>query len=415
MKKKLAFIAIMVVIAFTAIWIIHDNVQNKNQNSPLSELSFDELDLNAHPGIGFRVVYESDQFIVFWGAPGLFGYDLLKQDVAFDVDFMKAYGERGLIQGSHSTYVEVSSDWRSITIKYDTPEAVREAYYIDVPTLTYRRGAYEPMESIFGEENAVGYVMPGAKISDTVYIHGDKVWRIFDGYNINESSNPIFNTSEEPPISDLAMSVAVPDFLTDEQKTLYRRAYTLYQAMFGGDTLGIDSFDGASGAYEPYASGRAETTKLDGIEYLLAVNRYRNWESFDSTIHAVFTDSFWAEKNKVTYSDDLVVPIYRESEGRLAMLSFSRGSGTYYNSNFPDEFELKRKTDTSISFSLFGHYSFMYPLEGETEAERDSRVENGFEVTYEFPIRMVQTDAGWRFDEFHSALADEWIAYTVDG
>ena len=57
----------------------------------------------------------------------------------------------------------------------------------------------------------------------------------------------------------------------------------------------------------------------------------------------------------------------------------------------------------------------MYPLEGETEAERDSRVENGFEVTYEFPIRMVQTDAGWRFDEFHSALADEWIAYTVDG
>lgn len=178
MKKKLAFIAIMVVIAFTAIWIIHDNVQNKNQNSPLSELSFDELDLNAHPGIGFRVVYESDQFIVFWGAPGLFGYDLVKQDVAFDVDFMKAYGERGLIQGSHSTYVEVSSDGRSITIKYDTPEAVREAYYIDVPTLTYRRGAYEPMESIFGEENAVGYVMPGAKISDTVYIHGDKVWRI---------------------------------------------------------------------------------------------------------------------------------------------------------------------------------------------------------------------------------------------
>lgn len=110
MRKKLAFIAIIAVVAFIAIWIIHDSDQKKNQNSSLSELSFDELDLNAHPGIGFRVVYESDQFIIFWGAPGLFGYDLVNQDVTFDVDFMKAYGERGLIQGSHSTYVEVSSD-----------------------------------------------------------------------------------------------------------------------------------------------------------------------------------------------------------------------------------------------------------------------------------------------------------------
>lgn len=181
MRKKLAFIAIMTVAAFTAIWIIHGNVQNKGQTLPLSEISFDGLDLNAPPGIGFRVVYESDQFLIFGGAPGLFGYDLVNQNVTFDVDFMKAFGEQGSIQGSHSTYVEASPDGQSITIKYDTPDVIREAYYIDVPTLTYQRRAYEPMERIFGEENAVGYVMPGAKISDTVYIRGDKVWTIFDG------------------------------------------------------------------------------------------------------------------------------------------------------------------------------------------------------------------------------------------
>lgn len=171
----------MAVVAFIAIWIIHANVQNKNQNLPLSEISFDELDLNAHPGICFHVVYESDQFIIFWGAPGLFGYDLVNQNVTFDVDFMKAYGERGIVQGSSGTFVEASPDGQSITIRFDALDAVRDAYYIDVPSLTYRRGAYKPMEHIFGEENAVGYVMPGAKISDTVYIRGDKVWTIFDG------------------------------------------------------------------------------------------------------------------------------------------------------------------------------------------------------------------------------------------
>lgn len=187
MRKRLIFIAIMIVAAVTAVWIIHGNVQNKNQTSPLSEISFDELDLNAHPGIGFHVVYESDQFIIFWGAPGLFGYDLVNQEVTFDVDFMKAYGIRGVIQGSVGTYVEASPDGQSITIRFDprlfdSLDAAHEAYYIDVPTLTYRRGAYKPMKHIFGEENAVGYVMPGAKMSDTVYIRGEKVWTIFEGY-----------------------------------------------------------------------------------------------------------------------------------------------------------------------------------------------------------------------------------------
>jgi hypothetical protein len=177
--------AILIVAAIIVIWTIYDRTQEKSQGSPLSDLAFDELDLDSHPGIGFHVVYESDRFIIFWGASGLFGYDLMNRNVTFNVDFVKVFGEEALIQGSVGTYVEASPDGQSITIEFqeDSSGVARDAYYIDVPTLTYQCGAYEPMESIFGEENAVGYVMPGAKMSDTVYIRGDDQWMIFDGYN----------------------------------------------------------------------------------------------------------------------------------------------------------------------------------------------------------------------------------------
>lgn len=48
-------------------------------------------------------------------------------------------------------------------------------------------------------------------------------------------------TDEDVPLDERALSRAVPDFLTEEQQTLYRQAAALYDAMFGGETTGIDS------------------------------------------------------------------------------------------------------------------------------------------------------------------------------
>ncbi|MFR0799082.1 MAG: hypothetical protein ACLSHJ_10335 [Oscillospiraceae bacterium] len=43
-------------------------------------------------------------------------------------------------------------------------------------------------------------------------------------------------TDEDVPLDERALSRAVPDFLTEEQQTLYRQAAALYDAMFGGET-----------------------------------------------------------------------------------------------------------------------------------------------------------------------------------
>ena len=32
---------------------------------------------------------------------------------------------------------------------------------------------------------------------------------------------------------------------------------------------------------------------------------------------------------------------------------------------------------------------------------------SGYDYTLEFPIKMILTEDGWRFDEFHSSLRDE--------
>ena len=41
------------------------------------------------------------------------------------------------------------------------------------------------------------------------------------------------------PLSEYAENCVAPSFLSDNQQQTYREAVSLYNAMFGGDTLGI--------------------------------------------------------------------------------------------------------------------------------------------------------------------------------
>ena len=124
-------------------------------------------------------------------------------------------------------------------------------------------------------------------------------------------------------------------------------------------------------------------------------------------MRGVFTNSYWDGRNSVGFEDGEPIPIYRDIGGRLGIIDLSRGAGYYYNENFPDEFRLDARTDDTISFTLIGHYSPVWPRGGETPEERDRRRAAEYEYTLEFPIRMVMTNNGWRFDEFYSSLADE--------
>ncbi len=50
---------------------------------------------------------------------------------------------------------------------------------------------------------------------------------------------------------------------------------------------------------------------------------------------------------------------------------------------------------------MTAHYSYPYPpRQDETEAERDERLKTSYEYTRTYPVTLIYTDAGWRFDAF---------------
>lgn len=189
MKKRILVIGIiaLLIIVISLFFVVRRNGRPEinNEAPKISELSFDKLDTSANPGVGFVMAYESDSFIIFYGNFGLFGYDLSAKEMVFDVDFAKAYGKKGQIQGLYGTYVEVDISGKNIVLTYtdpDAPDDILEAYYFDVPSLTYHRGDYQPMEDIFQHENAMGYVIPGGSIENSKYVRGDEEWAIFEKY-----------------------------------------------------------------------------------------------------------------------------------------------------------------------------------------------------------------------------------------
>lgn len=198
-------------------------------------------------------------------------------------------------------------------------------------------------------------------------------------------------TDTDLPLDDAARLRAAPDFLTAEQQTLYRQAFALYSAMFDGETTGIDdAFPAAGGQteYDEYTPDGSDYT------YISSHSRWQSWTDFDRVIHALFTDTFWSACN-----DDGNAPIYIEHDGRLFILDCAYGD-QYYNSNIPDEFTLTARTDDRIDFTVTAHYSYPYPRWDETDDERDKRLETSYEYTRTYPVTLIYTDAGWRFDAF---------------
>lgn len=184
-KRKL-FLSIALLISTTIFIIAHliysSAQQDKEYPKKMSDLAFDNLDLDSHPGVGFELIFESDELIIFYGDFGLFGYNLKEQKMIFGVDFCKVYGKKGAVQGSYGTYAEASLDGKRVVFTYtdpDDPDIEYDAYYLDIPTLTYQRGSYRPIDKPFNREDIIGYVMPGSKISRTVYVFGDEYWKIF--------------------------------------------------------------------------------------------------------------------------------------------------------------------------------------------------------------------------------------------
>ncbi len=212
------------------------------------------------------------------------------------------------------------------------------------------------------------------------------------------------DVSLEPPLSEYELTMSVPEFLDEEQQMLYRKARNVYLHVCGNSTASVEyeeTLDYPLNNYESFQNER-------GWRYMISQGRYQKWDDFTALVYSVFTEDFFNSRN--------TSPAFIEYNGKLVFLDADKGGVSCYNYNFDDKFRLVSKTDTEIVFELIAHYSYIWPREGESFDERDARVRSGWEWTDKFTIRMVLTDAGWRFDEFYNPAVDEhkwWLTASL--
>ena len=199
------------------------------------------------------------------------------------------------------------------------------------------------------------------------------------------------NIADEPPLATEESSITAPDFLTDEQQTLYRKAVRMYK-LFRLESASVEDF--------PLVNGKtpnvATATRFDseGITYLESVGRYKEWDIFLHVVESVFTPELFQALN-VNVSDQK--PIFLNSNGTLYYRDISYPTDDRLVSR--DQFELIEKTDDQIHFQVIAQYannqSDLYATGNNDESKNEV---NSF--TQSFDIIMVKTRAGWHFSKF---------------
>ena len=261
----------------------------------LNELDFDSLNLTDHPGIGFPLIYESDDLIIFYGDFGLFGYSLKEQTMVFQVDFIKAYGETGLVQGEYGTSVGVSADGQNLVLSYqdpDSPETQNDSYFIDLTTFTYQKGPFQPLPEPFPVENIVGSVMPLATIEDTLYILGDQEWRVFVQPDLEAQLtyrlSQLFNQAYRPYYEKLSYKISDYTEVIEAEDFTSTFLWTMRHLDSGGD-IPSEAGKGIMSNFILQARGSLQEGKLAEVEFFGDVSA-QGPSDFSAPLESFFPD-----------------------------------------------------------------------------------------------------------------------------
>jgi hypothetical protein len=168
----------------------------------------DSLAADTSAGIEILLDYADDDIVVFHGYFGAFVYDLNESVITSAVDFSKTLGCTN-VNGSVVVDVAVSADGKTVQLCLSGVEAEMlqmrldpdEAWYIDTKSGTLSRGAYEKLADRFDNFvapesregmtsfNAIAFpdgdaylTCDGNTLGSLVYIRGDMLWLLFDGY-----------------------------------------------------------------------------------------------------------------------------------------------------------------------------------------------------------------------------------------
>lgn len=285
------------------------------------------------------------------------------------------------------------SDWDSTLLK-SYYRAETDQAEMPFEFCCYTNFGYEEMESVTNPDGSISVFLqliddpsfPGVdwygkyRFDFLVCHDGEDTFLRLNACGREEPPDPEKRAAlnlKEPPLTYSDKTSPPPDFLDEEQQYLYLRAKTIYPAIRRSTTSIDDSFppEEQSGPVQ-YEIVQDE----NGFSYHISTGRYRQWADFEAMMRSIFTEEYFYTLIEVGAER----PIIFERNGLLCYLEADTGSRWGYQT--PDEYNLLEKTETAITFEVIGHYeSHEYEDVIETEA---------------FPIRMVRTEEGWRFDQF---------------
>lgn len=176
----------------------------------------------------------------------------------------------------------------------------------------------------------------------------------------------------------------VPDFLTEEQQTLYRKAYTAYK-QFALYTDGFGSTEWSPVTVEEYDNS-----------FCVGDGSITTWNDFETAMLGLFTPDYLEALNiNINVLGDGTTYRYvhfADYQGQLAFSDGARGSSITYLG--PDTFELISQTEDEIRFYVIGTY------QDYVENEAGELVQEGEITQQKYEIVLTHTENGWRFSQF---------------
>ena len=237
--------------------------------------------------------------------------------------------------------------------------------------------------------------MPEKPASSTPTVENPQDTSESESSNIDDSTasgSASSDIKDEPYLSSQDLQVPVPDFLTDEQKLLYLRAYKMMLIRIG--TYAIDDTQYFPCDNPDTTRTYTDTISVDGYEYTPALNHYRQWDSFYSTLRGIFTEGFldsdYLSSDGVTY--------FRPIEGNMYYISTERGFDPGYNQDSTlMDFSLREDTPDKIVIQVTATYAID---ESSSQAFRQAVLDGLISNTKNYSIALVRGDDGWRFSQF---------------
>lgn len=158
---------------------------------PISELAPRSITPDTPVGMGCYLNYADEDYIIFQGDFGLFGYDLNERRITFAMDLNACVGASGFQGSDLSLLCSVSVERNRRLVQVRAADGSSDTYYLNTWEGTYYTAPYKYMEEPFDpltlEDGALGALSTTntqgtGTLNELCFRRRGEVWMLFEGY-----------------------------------------------------------------------------------------------------------------------------------------------------------------------------------------------------------------------------------------